>query len=204
MTTIRAAEKRRPFEVGTQLGLLMLGLEFLDLGLRLGLDRYGILPRSQDGIVGIFVAPALHAGFGHLFSNLLPFWALSFFLFSDRAYRPYQTLAWIWVGAGLGTWAIGRAYDQPSGLRTTHIGASSLIYGMVAYLIVAGLAMRRWRPIAVSVIVFGVFGSIFYGVLPRVDGVSWEAHLSSALAGLSAAIVLHRRPSRPPIRRARG
>lgn len=198
---MRAAAQRRPFEVGTQLTFLMLGLEFLDLGFRLGLDRFGILPRSEAGLVGILVAPLLHAGFAHLFSNLLPFWTLCFFLFSDRLYRPYQALAWIWLGSGLGTWAIGRAYDYASGLRTTHIGASALIYGMVAYLVVSGVALRRWRPIIVSALVFGFFGSIFYGVLPRVDGVSWEAHLSGTLAGICAAVVFHRRP--PSSARAR-
>ena len=37
------------------------------------LDQYGIEPRDTDGLIGIFAAPFLHAGFGHLIGNTVPF-----------------------------------------------------------------------------------------------------------------------------------
>src|SRR3954454_223367 len=37
------------------------------------LAQYGIEPRDPDGLVGIATAPFLHAGFGHLIANTVPF-----------------------------------------------------------------------------------------------------------------------------------
>ena len=37
-----------------------------------GLNDYGIVPRTINGLIGIPLAPLLHGGFGHLFSNSVP------------------------------------------------------------------------------------------------------------------------------------
>jgi membrane associated rhomboid family serine protease len=37
------------------------------------LDEWGILPRTSRGLIGIPLSPFLHGGFGHVFSNTLPF-----------------------------------------------------------------------------------------------------------------------------------
>jgi membrane associated rhomboid family serine protease len=68
-----------------------------------------------------------------------------------------------------------------------HIGASSIIFGLVAYLIVAAFMMNSWRSAVVAILVFLVFGGILYGMLPQQGPVSWEGHLSGALAGIWAA-----------------
>ena len=38
-----------------------------------GLSSDGIYPRSLSGLPGIISAPFLHAGFGHLLGNTIPF-----------------------------------------------------------------------------------------------------------------------------------
>ena len=101
-------------------------------------------------------------------------------LFWDRHYYPVLTLSSIWFFSGLGTWLIGRG-------NTVHIGASSIIFGLVTYLIVAGFLMQSWRSAFVALLVFIGFGGIFYGVLPQAGPISWEGHLSGALAGIWAA-----------------
>ena len=58
---------------------------------------------------------------------------------------------------------------------------------MVTYLIVAGFLMKSWRSAVVALLVFIGFGGIFYGVLPQAGPISWEGHLSGALAGIWAA-----------------
>ena len=60
------------------LGLLaaMWVLELLDLALDHRLDQYGIEPRDADGLVGVVAAPFLHADFGHLLANTIPFLVL--------------------------------------------------------------------------------------------------------------------------------
>jgi len=144
------------------------------------LRGFGIIPRTPRGLIGIVLGPLLHLGFGHLFANAFPLFVLLILLFSHQEYTPESTLAWIWLGSGLGTWLIGRG-------GAVHIGASSLIYGLVAYLIGAGWWMRSWRSILVALLVLFFYGGIFFGLLPQRGIVSWEGHLAGAITGVLVA-----------------
>jgi membrane associated rhomboid family serine protease len=144
------------------------------------LDGFGIVPRTQAGLVGIAFSPLLHANVAHLLANALPLLILLTVLFWDRHYHPWWTLGTIWLVSGLGTWLIGRG-------GSVHIGASSIIFGLVTYLIVAGLLMKSWRSALVAFLVLLAFGGILYGVLPQNGPISWEGHLSGAIAGVLAA-----------------
>jgi len=152
---------------------------------RLTLAGLGIAPRTVPGLIGIAVSPLLHASPAHLLANALPLFVLLALLFLDRHYYPVLTLASIWFFSGLGTWLIGRSSDGDRPI--VHIGASSIIFGLVTYLIVAGFLMKSWRSAAVALLVFISFGGILYGLLPRAGPISWEGHLSGALAGIWAA-----------------
>ena len=144
------------------------------------LKAFGILPRTVPGLIGIIFSPLLHLNAAHLFANSLPLFVLLMLLFWDRRYHPALTLAAIWVASGFGTWLIGRG-------NAIHIGASSLVYGLVVYLIAAAFWMKRWRSAAVAVFVFVIYGGIFFGLLPQLGQVSWEGHLAGAIAGLWTA-----------------
>ncbi len=149
------------------------------------LAGFGIVPRTLPGLVGIAFSPLLHASPAHLLANALPLFILLILLFWDRHYYPVVTLASIWFFSGLGTWLIGRGSD--GGRPIVHIGASSIIFGLVTYLIVAGFMMKSWRSAMVALLVLLGFGGIFYGVLPHAGPISWEGHLSGALAGIWSA-----------------
>ena len=144
------------------------------------LAGFGIVPRTVPGLIGIAFSPLLHASSAHLLANALPLFVLLLLLFWDRHYYPVLTLSSIWFFSGLGTWLIGRG-------NTVHIGASAIIFGLVAYLIVAGFLLKSWRSAVVALLVFVGFGGIFYGLLPQAGPISWEGHLSGALAGVWAA-----------------
>ena len=76
------------------------------------------------------------------------------------------------------------------------IGASGLIFGLVAFLILSGLLERRIIPLIVSFAV-GIFygGTLLWGVLPTAgSAVSWDGHLCGAVAGGLAAWFLAREP----------
>lgn len=169
--------------VGLVAVALLVGVGFLTL-LAPSLKSLGILPRTAQGLVGILFAPLLHANGTHLMANALPLFVLLILLFWDRHYRPAQTLAIIWLASGLGTWLIGRS-------GAVHLGASSIVYGLAAYLIAAGFWMRSWRAVTVAAAVLVVYGGIVVGIVPQRGPVSWEGHLCGALAGVWAARFNH-------------
>src|SRR6266567_2262117 len=183
----------KTFKEAVQASALMVStlfiVEFADLILRheqrLGLAAFGIVPRTIPGLAGIAFSPLLHASPAHLLANALPLFVLLVLLFWDRHYYPSLTLASIWFFSGLGTWLIGRGSD--GGRPIVHIGASSIIFGLVTYLIVAGFLMKSWRSAIVALLVLICFGGIFYGVMPHAGPISWEGHLSGALAGVWSA-----------------
>ena len=81
-----------------------------------------------------------------------------------------------------------------------HLGASGLVYGLVSYILVAGIIRRDRRAIAASLLVCFMYGTLVWGVLPIESGVSWETHLAAAAIGVAMAIML-RRIDIPPRRR---
>jgi membrane associated rhomboid family serine protease len=138
--------------------------------------KLGITPRTGPGLLGILFAPLLHVTWEHLAANAPPLFLLLVLLFWDRRYQAWRALATIWVASGAGTWLIGRG-------GAMHVGASSVIYGLAAYLIVSGFLMGSWRGFFTGILVFLVYGGIFYGVLPHAGPISWEGHLCGAIAG---------------------
>ncbi len=182
--------KKRSMGDAVEISAILVGVMFaigvLTFVFHLPTRQFGILPRTVPGLLGVVCSPLLHANYGHLTTNAAPLFLLLMLLFADAAYRPVSSLAMIWIVSGLGTWLIGRG-------NAIHLGASSIIYGLFMYLLVCGFLLRSWRGILIAVVVFLLYGGIVYGVLPRDAGVSWEAHLSGALSGVWAALLLHKK-----------
>lgn len=156
-------------------GLLFL-VALLDWILPVQLAYLGIVPRTLEGLVGVIFSPLLHYNAAHLTANAFPLFALLVLLFWDRRYFPEEALLWIWLASGFGTWLIGRG-------DAIHIGASSIVYGLVAYLIAAAWWIRSWRALLVAALVVIFYGGIFFGLLPQRGPISWEGHFAGALAG---------------------
>ncbi|AFM18466.1 putative membrane protein [Mycolicibacterium chubuense NBB4] len=165
------------------------------------LDENGIRPMETDGLVGILFAPLLHANWEHLIANTGPALVLGFLMTLAGLSRFLVATAIIWVVGGFGTWLIGNlgapTYNGMA-VETNHIGASSLIFGWLTFLIVFGFFTRKVWEIVVGVVVLLIYGSILLGVLPGTFGVSWQGHLCGAIAGVLAAYLLS-----SPERRAR-
>jgi membrane associated rhomboid family serine protease len=149
------------------------------------LNGLGILPRTAWGLAGIVFSPLLHYNQAHLTTNGISLFILLVILFSHREYRADSALIAIWLLSGFGTWILGRP-------NSIHIGASGVIYGVVTYLVASAWWLRSWRSAGLAVLILFLYGGIFYGLLPQQGFISWEAHLSGAVAGILVAQSQHK------------
>ncbi|MEE4022593.1 rhomboid family intramembrane serine protease [Gordonia sp. PKS22-38] len=166
---------------------LLFVIEAVDVATDYQLDAAGIEPREIDGLDGILWAPFLHADWQHLIANLIPGLVLGFLLLMSR--RFVIVTAIVWVVSGLGVWLFAPPY-------TVTVGASGIIFGWLTYLLLRGLFNRDIWQILGGVVLFLIYGSLLWGVLPTDSTVSWQGHLFGALGGVIAAWYLADRDRR--------
>jgi membrane associated rhomboid family serine protease len=154
------------------------------------LDGDGIRPRSVGGLTGIVWAPVLHAGWEHLAGNTVPALVLGFLTLLSGIGRGLLVTAIVWVVAGLGTWLIAPT-------DTVHLGASSLIFGWLAFLVVRGVFNRSLSQVVLGLVLLVAYGSVLWGALPGRQGISWQGHLFGAIGGVLAAAVTAGRRNQP-------
>ncbi len=150
---------------------------------------YGVLPRTLKGIVGIFFSPFIHSDLSHLWNNTVPAVVLTGGLFYFYREVAWKVLVIIILGAGVGTWVIGR--------EAYHIGASGVVYGLAAFLFFRGIWSKNFRLTAFSLIVVFLYGSLIWGTMPLQEGMSWEGHLSGFLSGTILAFMIKSKIARP-------
>ena len=156
-------------------------INFLFFGSELG--QYGIHPLDFNGIWGIFTAPLLHANFEHLIGNSLPGAVFCFLIGLSGRKAWWEVTIIVVLIAGVGTWLLG-------GPGTSHIGASGVVYGWLAYLIVRGIFNRSLSQFLVGLGLGFAYSGLIWGVLPIYEGVSWQGHLFGAIGGIVAGMVI--------------
>lgn len=159
--------------------ILLWLVKALEWAVALDFGFLGILPRTLSGTMGIITAPLVHGDVLHLISNTFPLLLLgiSVFYFYDRI--ALEVFAWIYFMSGFWVWMAARdAY---------HIGASGLVYGLVAFLFFSGLFRRDTKSLSISLVVIFLYGGMLQGLFPTNDRISWESHLLGALAGAFCA-----------------
>lgn len=140
---------------------------------------YGIMPLHIWGLRGIVTAPLVHGSWEHLLSNTFPLFvlsALSLYFYRKVAMRAFWL---IYFGTGISVWLLGR--------EVLHIGASGVVYGLVAFIFWNGIFRRSLRSIILALIVMVLYSGMFLGILPAQEGISWESHLLGSLAGIFAS-----------------
>ena len=166
-------------------------IELIDQLTRHSLDGNGIRPLETDGLWGIIFAPVLHANWPHLMANTVPLLVLGFLVTLTGLSRFVIATVIVWILGGFGTWLIGNLGSNCG--PTDHIGASGLIFGWLAFLLVFGLFVRRVWDIIIGLVVLFVYGGVLLGAMPvlgQCGGVSWQGHLCGAIAGIVAAYLL--------------
>ena len=143
------------------------------------LGAWGIYPRQLFGLRGILTAPFIHGDFSHLLSNSIPLivlWTLIRFFYARVA---NWAVVMIYLFTGLAVWLFARS--------VFHIGASGVVYGMVAFLLGNGLFRRNIKSIGIALVILFFYSGMFLGLSPNQEGISWESHLLGALVGLFTA-----------------
>lgn len=153
------------------------------VGLFIPITKFGIIPRTTNGLIGVFTAPFLHGGIRHLLSNTIPLITLLIVLNTIYPTKTLAVILFITLAGGILVWIFGR--------DANHIGASGLIYGLVAFLIVYGILEKKYIPIGISIGVAVVYGGLIWGIFPSVRSyISWEGHLFGAVSGVIIAFLL--------------
>ena len=181
----------RKYSILDQCGHFLWTIFLLDEILPIYLTQLGIHPRSLWGIPGIFFAPFLHGSALHIMSNSF---ALFFLLLASLTYDRKHTLmaiSSIIMINGIGTWLFGST--------GTHIGASSVIFGLIGYLLFLWYYQRDLTSFIVSIIVLITYCStLLLGPVP-IPGISWTGHFFGFCAGAFSAELLRRNDTKEDI-----
>ena len=160
----------------------------------LDLAAWTVAPHAAAGLRGVLLAPLLHGSAAHLGANAVAVLMLGTLAGCVYPRATLRALPLLWLGAGLGAWALGTP-------GTHHLGASGVTHGL-GFLVVALAVLRRDRAaIAAAMLACAFYGGMLLAILPQTPGVSWESHLGGALAGVLAALLFRRADPLPPRRR---
>ena len=159
-------------------------VRFIDIFIPADLNQFGILPRSPEGLFGIFFSPFLHENFAHLISNTVPI----FILLTVTILFYKKIVLWVFfivlLLGGFLVWCFAR--------EAMHIGASGLVYGFASFLIANGFFRRNIKSISIAAIILFLYNGMIYGILPIHSWMSWEGHLFGAVAGIVSAYVFRK------------
>jgi len=159
--------------------VLMWGVHFIQFITQTDFGTFGIYPRTTFGLRGILFAPLIHANIQHLISNSAPLFLLAVLILYFYPRVAVRSLAMIYVLTGVAVWLFAR--------NVFHIGASGVVYGLVSFVFWSGIFRRNLKSIILAIIVTFLYSSLFLGILPNQQGISWESHLLGGLAGIITA-----------------
>jgi len=189
-TTSDARRLRIAFAIALFFALLLWAVKLAEyLG---GVDfiQFGIYPRQAGGLAGILSSPFIHSSFAHLFANTAPIIVIGTMLLYGYPRAAKVLLPVVYLGSGVAVWLFAR--------EAYHIGASGLAFGMLFFVLTVGVLRWDRRAIALSLVVFFLYGGMVWGILPVAREVSFESHLSGALIGFVLAFLLRHRDPEPP------
>ena len=156
--------------------IIIWSVKLLELSLETTFVEYGVLPRKLSGIKGIIFSPLIHKDIKHLLNNSIPILILgsSLCFFYKKNYKIIFPLLFIISGVFL--WCLGR--------MNLHIGASGIVYALASFIFFSGIISKNKNLSALSLIVIFIYGSLFWGLFPTHQEISWEGHLSGFISGM--------------------
>lgn len=171
--------------------LLMWAIQLFDAALSGSFTGYGLRSWDLGSVGGLVLGPLLHSGWVHLIANTLPMLLLGGLVAIEGVARFWMVTVVAALVGGIGTWL----FNAPG---TLTVGASVLVFGYFAYIVVRVFSPRpiehRIAYALIALIVVVLYGgSMLTGILGAGPGVSWQAHLFGAVGGGMAGLVGARR-----------
>ena len=156
-------------------------IEIVDVIFKQKIERLGaIYPRDLTGLIGIPLAPFLHGNWGHLIGNTVPFVVLGGLVIISSDRKKFVGVSCIIaLVAGLGTWTLAKG--------GYHIGASSLVFGYLGFLLWRAWLGRSLAWTLVAVLAGVLYGGIILTLLRAPSGISWSGHFFGLAGGVVAA-----------------
>ena len=142
---------------------------------------YGIYPRNPIGLRGILFAPFIHGDIQHVISNIVPMFVLTWLVFAFYSRVAWPVYLLLYLLTGLAVWLFAR--------EVLHIGASGVVYALVAFVFWSGVFRKNFRSIVLALIVLFLYSGYFLGILPNQEGISWESHLFGGIVGIIVAFI---------------
>ena len=159
-------------------------VEAVNLIMGHGLATWGILPRSLSGLIGIPLAPFIHAGIWHAISNTLPILILGGLMLALDRTRFWLITAAIILLSGALVWLFARS--------SYHVGASGLVFGYFGALLARAIIERSPKSILIAVITVTLYGGLLWGILPLRSYISFESHFFGLVAGITYIWIAHK------------
>tara|TARA_R110001583_G_scaffold87485_2_gene228153 strand:+ start:9396 stop:10076 length:681 start_codon:yes stop_codon:yes gene_type:complete len=157
---------------------------FIEIKFSFNFNKYGIYPKTLEGLRGIIFSPFIHSNTNHLFNNSIPLAVMLTSLYYFYYKIAYKVLFFGLILTGLLTWLIAR----PS----YHIGASGVVYLLVSFVFFSGIIRKYYRLTALSLIVVFLYGGMVWYIFPTEERISWEGHLSGFLVGFVFSVIFRK------------
>ena len=164
--------------------------------------NYGLIAKSQNHFINIITYPFIHSGdmsnsivsykdFEHLINNSLPLILLGSIIAGIYKDISNKIFLWSYLMSGCILWIIGNPNENV-------IGASGIVYALASFIVISGFIRGQPRLAMLSFLIIFIYGnSIFCGMIPMPNDVSWEGHLSGFIAGTILAIIFRRKGPKP-------
>jgi membrane associated rhomboid family serine protease len=154
---------------------------------RLDVD-FGILPRQLSHLPEIITAPFFHFNWTHIEANSGPLFIFGFLAAFRGVRRFLLVTAIVTLTSGLAVWLF-------QGSHQLTVGASGLIYGYFAYVVVKGIFDRHVIDIMIGAVMALSFAYLLVAAVPGIPHVSWIDHLGGLVGGVAAGWLLRVRPA---------
>lgn len=141
-------------------------------------SSFGIYPRTTRGLIGIPLAPWIHHSWQHLLSNAAPLAVLAFIVLQQGIKRFVWVYLFISFLAGSAVWMMAN--------EGFHAGASTMVFGLIGYIISNAIFSRNIFNIILATIVCFLYASVIMSLMQFIPGVSWSSHFFGFFAGLIA------------------